>query len=149
MPDESFFTLSVHAGEDRSEHHGAVSVPIYNASLYAFADADEGAAIHNEEKPGYYYGRLGNPTTDALEGAVAVLENGESALAFASGMASVSAAILSNVRAGDHIIAPESMYSTTTNFLKHLAESLKIETTFIDAANAENYRDAIQPNTKV
>ena len=126
MPDESFFTLAVHAGEDRSANHGAVSVPVYNASVFAFSDADDGAAIHNEEKPGYYYGRLGNPTTDALERTIAVLEHGESALAFASGMAAVSAAILSNVRAGDHIIAPDSMYSTTTNFLKHIAEDFNV-----------------------
>jgi methionine-gamma-lyase len=149
MADESFYTLAVHAGEDRSENHGAVSVPIYNASVFAFADADEGAAIHNEEKPGYYYGRLGNPTTDALEKTIAVLERGESALSFASGMAAVSASIVSNVRAGDHVVAPESMYSTTTNFLKHLAESFDVGVTFVDAENAESYAAAIKPNTRV
>ena len=149
MSDESFYTLAVHAGEDRDSHFGALSVPVYNASVYAFSDAEEGAAIHNEFKDGYYYGRLGNPTTNALEHTVAQLEGAESCLAFASGMAAASAAILANVRAGDHIVAPESMYSTTTNFLRHLAENLKIETTFVDAANAENYRDATQPNTKL
>jgi methionine-gamma-lyase len=149
MSNESIYTRAVHAGEDREAHHGALSVPIYNASVYAFTDAEEGAAIHNEFKHGYYYGRLGNPTTETLEATIAELESAEAGLSFASGMAAVSAAILPNVRSGDHIIAPESMYSTTTNFLHHLADSLKIETTFIDAANAENYRDAIQPNTKV
>ena len=149
MSDESFFTLAVHAGEDRDSHFGALSVPVYNASVYAFSDAEEGAAIHNEFKDGYYYGRLGNPTTNALEQTVAELEGAESCLAFASGMAAISAAILAHVRAGDHIVAPESMYSTTTNFLRHLAENLKIETTFVDAANPENYRDAVHPNTKL
>ena len=149
MSDESFFTLAVHAGEDRESHFGALSVPVYNASVYAFSDAEEGAAIHNEFKEGYYYGRLGNPTTNALEQIVAKLEAAESCLAFASGMAAISAAILAHVRAGDHIVAPESMYSTTTNFLRHLAENLKIETTFVDAASAENYRDAVHPNTKL
>lgn len=149
MSDISFDTLSVHAGEDREANFGALSVPIYNASVYAFTDAEEGAAIHNEFKHGYYYGRLGNPTTDALEKTIAELENAEAGQAFASGMAAVSAAILSNVRSGDHIVAPESMYATTTNLLRHLAENLNIETTFTDAADAENYRDAIQPNTKL
>ncbi|MEP7211694.1 MAG: PLP-dependent aspartate aminotransferase family protein [Acidobacteriota bacterium] len=149
MPDESFYTLAVHAGEDRSENYGSVSVPVYNASVFAFADADEGAAIHNEEKPGYYYGRLGNPTTEALERTIAVLERGESALAFASGMAAVSASIFSNVRAGDHIVAPESMYSTTTNFLKHLSESFAIGVSFVDAGNADSYATAVRPNTKL
>src|SRR5207247_6980660 len=109
-----------------------LSVPIYQAYVFAFTDAEEGAAIHNEFKHGFYYGRLGNPTTEALEKTVAELEGAEGGLAFASGMAAISAAILANVRAGDHIVAPESMYSTTTNFLRYLLENFRIETTFVD-----------------
>lgn len=141
--------MAVHAGDDPSSHFGALSVPIYPASVYAFTDADEGAAIHNEEKDGYYYGRLGNPTQSALEAAVAELENGESSLALASGMAAISAAIFTVCKAGDHIVAPQSMYATTTNFLHHVKERFGIETTFVDATNAENYRAAIQPNTNL
>jgi len=143
------YTKAVHAGDDHSSHFGALSVPIYPASVYAFTDADEGAAIHNEEKDGYYYGRLGNPTQRALEVAVADLENADAALALASGMAAVSAAIFTLVKSGEHIVAPQSMYATTTNFLHHLKERFNIETTFVDATNAENYREAIQPNTKL
>ena len=149
MRSESMFTKAVHAGEDREAHHGALSVPIYNASVYAFSDAEEGAAIHNEFKPGYYYGRLGNPTSEALERTVAELEGSEACLAYASGMAAVTAAILANVRAGDHIIAPVSMYSTTMNLLRYLADNFRIETTYIDASEAENYQDALQPNTRI
>lgn len=149
MAEESFYTLAVHAGEDRTQNHGAVSVPVFNSTVFAFPDADEASAIHNEQKPGYYYGRLGNPTTEALEKSIAQLENGEAGLAFASGMAAVSGVVLTLANSGDHIVAPSSMYSATTNFLKHLAEKFRIETTFIDAANAENYRSAIRPNTKV
>jgi methionine-gamma-lyase len=149
MQDKSFFTKAVHAGENRTENHGAVSVPIYTSSVFAFTDADEGAAIHNYQKEGYFYGRLGNPTQDALEKAVTELENGEDGLAFASGMAAVSASILTLVKTGEHIVAPESMYSTTTNFLAHLAENFGIETTFIDATRAENYLEAARPNTKL
>ncbi len=149
MQEKSFNTLTVHAGEDLTENFGAVSVPIYAASVFAFSDAEEGAAIHNYQKPGYFYGRLGNPTQDALEKAIAALENGESALAFASGMAAVSAAVLTIVKSGDHIVAPDSMYSTTTLFFKHLAEHFSIETSFIDTTDAKNYANAIQPNTKI
>mgnify|MGYP003380886616 CR=1 FL=1 len=143
------YTKAVHAGDDHSSHYGALSVPIYPASVYAFTDADEGAAIHNEEKDGYYYGRLGNPTQRALETAVAELENTDAALALASGMAAVSAAIFTLVKSGEHIVAPQSMYATTTNFLHHLKERFNIETTFVDATDAENYRAAIRPNTKL
>src|SRR5580765_1180668 len=119
MSERSIYTKAIHAGEDHAEHFGALSVPIYPAAVYAFSDADEGAAIHNEEKEGYYYGRLGNPTQRALESAVAELENGEQALALASGMAAISAAIFTLVKAGEHIVEPESIYSTTTNLLHH------------------------------
>ncbi|HEV8160472.1 MAG TPA: PLP-dependent aspartate aminotransferase family protein [Pyrinomonadaceae bacterium] len=149
MQEKSFNTLTVHAGEDLTENFGAVSVPIYTASVFAFSDADEGAAIHNYQKPGYFYGKLGNPTQDALEKAIAELENGESALAFASGMAAVSAAVLTVVKSGDHIVAPDSMYSTTTFFFKHLAENFGIETSFVDATDAKNYADTIRPHTKI
>ncbi|MEO5858937.1 MAG: PLP-dependent aspartate aminotransferase family protein [Pyrinomonadaceae bacterium] len=149
MNDDSFFTLSVHAGEDRTANFGALSVPIYPASVFAFADADDGIAIHNYEKDGYFYGRLGNPTVDALERTVAELENGEAGLAFASGMAAVSAAAFTLVGSGDHVVAPESMYSTTTNFLKHIGDAFGVETTFVDAADAEAYAAAMRPNTKM
>src|SRR5580765_3307184 len=149
MSDESIYTKAVHAGEDHSEHFGALSVPVYPASVYAFPNADEGAAIHNEEKPGYYYGRLGNPTQEALENAVAELESADAAAAFASGMAAISAAVLTIAKTGDHIVAPESGYSTTMNLLNHIRKQFGIETTFVDAADAENYRRAIRPSTKL
>ncbi len=149
MSKKSFETLTVHAGEDLMQNHGSVSIPIYNTSVFAFSDADQGAAIHNYQKPGYFYGRLGNPTQIALEKAVAELEGGDDAYALASGMAAVSAAILSSVNSGDHIVAPASMYSTTTLFLHALEEKFGIKTTFVDAENAENYRNAINENTKL
>lgn len=149
MSKRSIYTTSVHAGDDPASHFGAMSVPIYPASVYSFADADEGAALHDGSKGGYYYGRLGNPTQTALENAVAELEGAEQAIALASGMAAVSGVVLSLVKSGDHIVAPRSMYSTTTNFLSHIGERFGIETTFIDATDAANYRSAAKPNTRL
>lgn len=144
----SLDTAAVHAGEDRTKHFGSVSTPIYTASVFAFSDADEGIAIHNEEKPGYYYGRLGNPTQEALERTVAELESGEDALAFASGMAAISASVLTFAKQGDHIVAPQSMYSTATNLFRYLHD-LGISTSFVDATDATNYRAASNENTKI
>ncbi|MCU1289869.1 MAG: methionine gamma-lyase [Acidobacteria bacterium] len=149
MAEKSFYTLAVHAGEDLSQNHGSVSVPIYNASVYAFADADEGAAIHNHLKEGYFYGKLGNPTQNALEKAMCELENGESALSFASGMAAISTAVLSLVKSGDHIVVPNSMYSTTTLFFEELNEKFGVEISYVDATAAESYAAAVRSNTKV
>ena len=148
MKDRSFSTAAVHAGEDRTKDHGAVSVPIYTASVFAFSDADEGIAIHNYEKPGYFYGRLGNPTQEALERSVAELESGQDALAFASGMAAISASILTFAKQGDHIVAPESMYSTATNLFRYLSD-LGISTSFVDATDAGNYEAAVITSTKI
>ena len=141
-------TKAVHAGDDHEQHFGALSVPIYTASVFAFPGADEASAIHNEEKPGYYYGRLGNPTQTALEAAMAELESGKAAIALASGMAAISGVILSLVKSGDHIVAPASGYPTTQNMLRHI-ERFGIETTFIDGSDAEAYRSAIRPNTRL
>lgn len=149
MANTSFNTLAVHAGEDLTQHFGSVSVPIYNASVFSFTDADEGSAIHNYEKPGYFYGKLGNPTTDALEKAMCQLENGESALSFASGMAAVSAAVLTIVKSGDHIVAPESMYSTTTLFFEHLRDNFGVDVTFVDATDSESYANVCKTTTKL
>jgi methionine-gamma-lyase len=147
--DTSVFTQAVHAGDDLSKHYGAVSVPIYNASLYAFEDAEEGRRIHNYEQEGYFYGRLGNPTQEALELAMAQLEHGEAALAFASGMAAISAGALSVVKAGDHIVAPEGIYANAQKLFDYLQESLGISVTYVDATDAANYAAAIRPETKL
>ncbi len=147
--DISIFTRSVHAGDDLSKHYGAASVPIYNASLYVFEDAEEGRRIHNYEQEGYFYGRLGNPTQEALELAMAQLEHGEAALAFASGMAAISAGVLSVVKAGDHIVAPEGIYANAQKLFDYLQESLGISVTYVDATDAENYAAAARPETKL
>lgn len=147
--DLSIFTRAVHAGTEMGEHHGALSVPIYHASTFELPNAEEGAAIHNEEKPGYYYGRLGNPTQAALESAMADLEGADVAIALASGMAAVSGVVLSLLNTGDHIVAPGSGYSTTANFFNYISEHFGISTTFIDARDASNYESAFQENTKL
>lgn len=145
----SFDTRAVHAGTDGRGHFGALSVPIYHASTFELPDFDEGVAIHNEERPGYYYGRLGNPTRSAFESAVAELEGAEASVAFASGMAAVSGLVLSLLRTGDHIVAPASGYSTTVNLFNYLSGHFDINTTFVDASDAANYGAAIRENTKL
>jgi methionine-gamma-lyase len=149
MTKHSIFTEVVHVGEELDKHFGAISTPIYNASLFAFADAETGRQIHNYEKEGYFYSRLGNPTQEALERAVGQLENGESALAFASGMAAITATILTLVKSGDHLILPDSHYATTGSFADYLAETFNIAVTYVDATTAGNYQKAIRPNTKI
>jgi len=149
MKDTSIFTKAVHAGLDRKESHGALSVPVYNASVFAFSNANEAAEIHNEMTPGFYYGRIGNPTTAALENAIAELENADAGLSFASGMAAISAAILTTVRTDENIVAPRSGYSTTQHFLKFIETEFGIETIFADGADAAAYAEAANDKTRM
>ena len=147
--EDSIFTEAVHAGEDLSQNFGAISTPIFQSSIFAFSDADTGAAIHSNEQPGFYYSRLGNPTSEALERAVCELERGESALTFASGMAAITSTILTLVKSGDHIVSPQSIYTTTSKFLDFLAANFGVEVTYVDQANPENYAAAVKSNTRV
>jgi methionine-gamma-lyase len=78
-----------------------------------------------------------------------VLEGADASIALASGMAAISAAVFTMVRSGDQIVAPLSGYSTTMNFLRHIGERFGIATTFVDATDAQNYRRAARPETKL
>lgn len=149
MSNNRIYTTAVHAGDNPPAHQGAISVPIYNAAVFAFPDAEQGAAIHEGEQPGYFYGRISNPTQDALESALCELEGGAAALALASGMAAISTTLLTLLKAGDHIVAPESLYATTNALLSGMLESFGVAVTYVDATDAENYRKATRAETRV
>ncbi|MGE5561555.1 MAG: methionine gamma-lyase [Chloroflexota bacterium] len=144
-----FSTKSVHAGQQADPLTGALSTPIYQTSTFVFPNVDVGAARFAGEQAGYIYTRLGNPTQAALEEKMAVLENGEAALALASGMAAVSAAVLALVQAGDHVISDETVYGCTHAFMSHMLPKFGVETTFVDASDPANVAAALRPNTKV
>lgn len=142
-------TKVVHAGSELSKHYGAVSTPIFNASTFAFPNAEEGSAIHEGDMPGYFYSRINNPTQEALESALAELEGGEACMVFSSGMGAISNAILTCVREGDHIVAPESIYASSGGLLNFLRSSLNIDVTFVDGTDPGNYGEAIKQNTRL
>lgn len=144
-----FATLAVHAGEAPCEITGAVDTPIYQSTTFAAVDSDEMAALYGGEKPGYMYTRYGNPTVRALEDKVAALECGEAGLAFATGMAAVSSAILGYVKSGDHVVAARSLYGATYNFLNRKLPDMNASTTFVQSTRAEDFARAIQPNTRL
>jgi methionine-gamma-lyase len=141
-------TLAVHGGEEPQRHLGALSTPLYHASVYAFPSAAEGAEIHEGRRPGYFYGRIGNPTQAAAEAAVASLEGGEAALLTSSGMAALSATLLSLVRAGDHVVATSSLYATTRLLLERLLGQLGIATTYVEPEDAPGFAAAVRPTTR-
>lgn len=123
--------------------------PIYQTSTFIFEDVDQGAKRFAGEEEGYIYTRLGNPTVTDFENKVALLEKGEAAAAFGSGMGAISATIMALVSAGDHIVASKTLYGCTHAFLSHLITRFGVETTFVDATDIKNIEEAIKPNTKV
>ncbi len=149
MPEDPIYTKVVHAGEDPFANQGSLSTPVYNSAVFAFPDAEQGAAIHEGEQPGYFYGRLGNPTQSALEKALCDLESGAAALTFASGMAAISTILFTLLDTGDHIIAPESLYANTNAFLDKMLKPRGIDVTYVDATDPANYGTAVRKETKV
>jgi len=145
----AFATLAVHAGESPCAATGALDTPIYQSSTFVAADAAEMAAVYGEERFGYMYTRYGNPTIRALEEKLAALEGGEAALAFATGMAAISSAIMGYVKEGDHVVAPRMLYGAAYNFLNKKLPRMGAKVTFVPSNHVEELERAIRPNTRL
>ncbi|UHA72342.1 PLP-dependent transferase [Paenibacillus sp. 481] len=136
---KQFGTKLIHFGGEIDKTTGASSVPIYQASTF-----------HHEniyEPPEFDYSRSGNPTRQALEDYIAVLEGGKRGFAFSSGMSAISSAFLL-LSAGDHVIVTEDVYGGTYRLLTSILSRLHIETTFVDMTNLDLVKAALRPNTK-
>ena len=146
---KGFATLAVHAGESPCPVTGALDTPIYQSTTFVSASADEMAAVYGEEKFGYMYSRYGNPTVRALELKVAALEEGEAAVAAASGMAAISSAVLGYVKAGAHVVASRSLYGVAYDFLSRKLPAFGAATIFVDRTRVEDFERALRPNTRL
>jgi methionine-gamma-lyase len=145
--DVSFDTACIHAGQEPDKLFGGVSVPIFQSSTFAFADADVGAARFSGKDNGYKYTRIGNPTTAALENCIAELENGKAALATATGMAAISTVFMTFLGAGKHCVSTGSVYGPTRTLLEKELPRFGVKSTFIDSSKPENIKAAITPET--
>ncbi|MCQ6560043.1 trans-sulfuration enzyme family protein [Paenibacillus mendelii] len=132
-----------------TRHHGAISVPVYQSSLFAFERYDQFDAAFSDLFSHHVYSRGNNPTVEYLERKLAELEEGEAARCFASGMAAITSSIMSLVRSGDHIICVNQVYGPTKEFLGSYLSRFGIETTFVDGRDMVAWQAAIQPNTKL
>jgi O-acetylhomoserine (thiol)-lyase len=109
-------TLAIHAGFKDDPTTNAVAVPIYQTTSYSFRDTQHGADLFNLAEPGNIYTRIMNPTNDVVEQRVTQLEGGVGALALASGMAAITAAVQTLAKAGDNIVSVSQLYGGTYNF---------------------------------
>lgn len=149
MSTNKFATNALHAGHDTTKNAGTRAVPIYQTTSYVFNNSDHAANLFGLAEAGFIYTRLNNPTNDILEQRLAKLEGGIGAVVTASGTAAISTALLTLLKAGDHIVASNSLYGGTYNLLNVTLLRLGITTTFVDPSNPENFLNAAQENTRV
>jgi len=113
MENVDFKTKSLHAGHDTKSTEGTRAVPIYQSTAYVFNDTEHAANLFSLAEPGYIYTRLNNPTNDVLEQRLAALEGGIAAVSTASGTSAIATALMVLLKAGDHIVASNSLYGGT------------------------------------
>lgn len=141
-------TQVIHAGHQR-DAMGALVSPLYQSATFAFENTEQGSARFAGEQQGYIYTRLGNPTTAELERKLAILEGSEAAAATASGMAAVSAALLTHLCCGDHLVAAKAVYGCTFALMTTQLSKFGIEVTLVDFNDVDEIKRAIKPTTKV
>ena len=150
MANYKFETLQIHVGQETPDPTtDARAVPIYATTSYVFKDSAQAAGRFGLTEGGNIYTRLMNPTSDVFEKRIAALEGGAAALATASGSAAITYAIQNIATAGDHIVSSTNLYGGTYNLFAHTLKDQGLSVTFVDPADPENFRKAIQPNTKL
>ena len=148
MSTQKFETKALHAGHDVTNNKGTRAVPIYQSSSYVFNHSEHAANLFKLAESGFIYTRLNNPTNDILEQRLAELEGGIGAVVTASGAAAVATTFLVLLKAGDHIVASNSLYGGTYNLLKVTLPRLGITTTFVDPNEPSSFSNAVQENTR-
>src|SRR5215470_16326270 len=134
-----FATTAIHTGQEADAATGAVSVPIYPTSTYV----QEEIGKHK----GYEYARVSNPTRDRLETNLAALEGGVAAKVFSSGMAAINA-IVTMLKAGDHVVAGHNLYGGTPRLFNQVFANFGLIFSYVDLSDVRNVEQAIQKNTR-
>ncbi|MBV1707260.1 MAG: O-succinylhomoserine sulfhydrylase [Hyphomicrobiales bacterium] len=140
-------TQLVHGGTLRSQF-GEMSEAIFLTQSYAYDTMESAEARFKGEAPGFIYARYGNPTVAMFEKRMALLEGAEAARATASGMAAITAALMGQVRAGDHVVAARALFGSCLYVVEDLLPRFGVATTLVDGENPNAWRAAMRPNTK-
>ena len=149
MPDKDLSHILTHLGENRSQYFNAIAPPVIQTSNFAFDNLDQFRAAFSDELHHHVYSRGNNPTVQILREKLAALEGTEDALVFASGAAAISAAVIANIRAGEHVVCQQAPYSWTHALLKKFLTRFGVDHTFVDGTDPDSIRAAIRPNTRI
>jgi len=142
-------TVAVHGGEPRTYAHDALTAPIVQTATYSFADTAELRAYFDGHKDREEYGRYGNPSVRLVEEKVAALEGTEDAVAFSSGMAAVTSAILALVRSGSHVVLFSDCYRRTRQFVTTFLDRFGVDSTLVPPCDLAALEAAIRPETRL
>jgi methionine-gamma-lyase len=126
---------------------GSVTMPIYQSSTFSFRSAEHGAACFAGEEDGFIYTRIGNPTIDEFEAAIAAVENGFNGIATSSGMAAVNTVYLTYLAQGKHVVCHNAVYGPSRAILESSYLKFGVEATFVDATQPNAVAQAIRPDT--
>ena len=148
MGKKGFNTTNLHSDRRDNPEHGVLHKPVHPSVAYGYEDARHLAEVFQGKRAGYNYGRQLNPTVTALQNRITQMEQGLASVAFATGMAAISSALLALLKEGDHIISSAFLFGNTNSFFGTL-KRLGIEVTFVDATEARFVESAIQENTKL
>lgn len=141
-------TAAIHAAEDPQRFLGAVVPPVFASSLFTFADYDAADHAFAHQLDSYIYSRGLNPTVEIAEKKIAVLEGGEAARCFASGMAAISSTLFHFLRAGDHVLSITNVYGPARRFLTEVLPRYGIETTLVGGTGVDEFAAQMRPNTR-
>jgi O-succinylhomoserine sulfhydrylase len=145
--DYSLETQAIRAGHTRT-HEDEHSIPIFATSSYVFKNAEEAALRFTGKQPGNIYSRFTNPTVDAFQQRLALMEKGERCLAFSSGMAAIMAVGMGLLKAGDHIVSSRSVFGNTILMFQNYFGKFGVETDFVKLTDPAAWEAAIKPNTQ-
>ena len=149
MDKQGFTTSIVHGDRITGTEHGGVRQPIHTSVQYGFERVEHLIGVfQGTRKGGFNYARQGTPTTAALERKITSLEDGLGSICFGTGMAAITAIFLTLLRAGDHLVSSRYVFGNTNSLFGTL-RTLGVEVTTVDAGDAENVKNALQPNTRM
>jgi len=135
--------------DSAADAYGAVNVPIYQSSTFAFRNAAHGAALFAGSDDGYIYTRLGNPTIRALENTVAALEGGFGGVATSSGMGAVAAVYMALLESGAHLVSTASVYGPSRGLVEKRLSRFGVESSYVDTSDVRQIERAMRPQTKL
>jgi len=145
---KGFTTRIVHNDRQRAIEHGAVHKPVHTSVAFGYEKAEDLAQVFQGNQAGYTYGRQVNPTVDALEDKLSIMEGGLKSVCFGTGMAAIGTAIFALLRPGDHIVSSAFLFGNT-NSLLNTFDGQGIEVTFVDATSSTAVAEAITPRTRM